>query len=108
MTNNTNKWMEFSNEYAQLINENFQVMNKFWNATMEQTTGYTRKNMELFFDHMNRNVEVMHEIYNNTIQGNDELKAIYKANIEKFNTRFQKIYEETMKNIAPKTQNAGQ
>ena len=63
MTNNTNKWMEFSIEYAQLMNENFSVMNKFWNATMEQQSGHTRKNMEMFFEHMNRNAEIMHEIY---------------------------------------------
>ena len=101
-----NKWMEFSNEYAQLMNDNFQVMNKFWNASMEQTNGFTRKNMELFFDHMNRNVELMHDIYNNTTKANEELRPIFQQNIEKFNTRFQKVYEETMKTVAPKTQTA--
>ncbi len=108
MTNNTNKWMEFSNEYAQLMNENFSVMNKFWNATLEQQSGHTRKNMEMFFEHMNRNAEIMHEIYNNTVKGNEEMKAVFKTGVEKFNTRFQKIYEETMKNLTPKTQKAGQ
>ena len=102
-----NKWMEFSNEYAQLINENFQVMNKFWNASMEQTSGFTKKNMEHFFDHMNRNVELMHEIHNNTIKSNDELKTIFQANIEKFNTRYQRVYEETLKTITPQTMEAG-
>ncbi len=102
-----NKWQEFTNEYAQLINENFQVMNKFWNASMEQTSGYTKKNMELFFDHMNRNVELMHEIHNNTTKSNEELKAVFQANIEKFNTRYQKVYEETMKAMTPKTMAAG-
>ncbi len=103
MNNNINKWMEFSNEYAQLMNENFKVMNKFWTTTLEQHNGYSRKNIELFFDHMNRNVEVMHDIYTNTTKANDELKPLFKEAVEKFNTRFQKIYEETMKNITPKT-----
>lgn len=107
MNSNMNKWQEFTNEYAQLINENFQVMNKFWNASMEQTSGYTKKNMELFFDHMNRNVELMHEIHNNTTKSNEELKAVFQANIEKFNTRYQKVYEETMKAMTPKTMAAG-
>ena len=103
MNNNINKWMEFSNEYAQLMNENFKVMNKFWTTTLEQHNGYSRKNIELFFDHMNRNVEVMHDIYTNTTKANEELKPLFKEAVEKFNTRFQKIYEETMKNITPKT-----
>lgn len=107
MNNNMNKWMEFSNEYAQLMNDNFKVMNKFWNVSMEQTGGHTKKNMELFFDHMNRNVELMHEMHNNTTKANEELKAIFKENIEKFNTRYQKIYEETMKSMTPKTMEAG-
>lgn len=108
MNSNMNKWVEFSNEYAQLMNENFQVMNKFWTASMDQNSGYTKKNMELFFDHMNRNVELMHEIHNNTTKTNEELRIVFKQNIEKFNTRYQKIYEETMKAITPKTMNAGQ
>ena len=87
MNNNINKWMEFSNEYAQLMKDNFQVMNKFWRASMEQSSGYTKKSMELFFDHMNRNVEFMHEMYNNTASSNEELKTLYRENIEKFNTR---------------------
>jgi predicted nucleotidyltransferase len=107
MTNEMNKWMEFSNEYAQLINENFQVMNKFWNATLEQNNGYTKKNMELFFDHMNRNVELMYDIYNNITGSNEELQKIYRENIEKFNTRYQNIYEETIKAVTPKTAKAG-
>lgn len=108
MNSNMNKWQEFSNEYAQLMNENFQVMNKFWNASMEQSSGYTKKNMELFFDHMNRNVELMHEIHNNTASSNEEMKSIFKTNIEKFNTRYQKVYEETMKAMTPKSMQAGQ
>ncbi len=107
MNNNMNKWMEFSTEYAKLMNENFQVMNKFWNASMEQTSGFTRKNMEMFFEHMNRNAELMHEMHQTAINSNDEIKAIFKQNIEKFNTRYQKIYEETMKSIMPKTMEAG-
>jgi hypothetical protein len=103
-----NKWMEFSNDYAQLINENFNVMNKFWNASLEQNSGYTKKNMELFFDHMNRNVELMHDIYTNVASGNDELKTIFKENIEKFHNRYQKVYEETIKAVTPKTMEAGQ
>ena len=103
-----NKWMEFSNEYTQLMKDNFLVMTKFWRASMDQTSGYNKKSVELFFDHMNRNVEFMHEMYNNTSASNEEIKTLYRENMEKFNTRFQKIYEETMKNIAPKTQNAGQ
>ncbi len=99
--------MEFSNEYAQIINDNFQVMNKFWQASMGQTDGFTKKNMELFFDHMNRNVELMHDIHNNTTRTNEELRVIFQQNLEKFNTRYQKIYEETMKAITPKTMEAG-
>lgn len=102
-----NKWMEFSNEYAQLMKDNFQVMNKFWRASMDQSAGYTKKSMELFFDHMNRNVEFMHEMYNNTASSNDELKNLYRENLEKFNARYQKIYEETIKTFTPKTQEAG-
>lgn len=101
-----NKWTEFTTEYAQLINENLQVMNKFWNASLEQNSGYTKKNMELFFDHMNRNVELMHEIHNNATRSNEELKVIFQQNIEKFNTRYQKIYEETIKSVTPKTMSA--
>jgi len=101
-----NKWMEFSNEYTQLMKDNFQVMTKFWRASMDQTSGYTKKNMELFFDHMNRNVEFMHEMYNNTAASNEELKKLYRENIEKFNTRFQKVYEETIKAMTPKHMNA--
>lgn len=101
-----NKWMEFSNEYTQLMKDNFQVMSKFWRASMDQTSGYTKKNMELFFDHMNRNVEFMHEMYNNTAASNEELKKLYRENIEKFNTRFQKVYEETIKAMTPKHMNA--
>lgn len=108
MNNNINKWQEFSTEYAQLMNDNFQVMNKFWNATMERTSGHTQKNMELFFDHMNRNVELMHEIQTNTTRSNEELQTIFRAELEKFNTRYQKVYEETMKSITPKTMHAGQ
>ncbi|MBU1108985.1 MAG: hypothetical protein KKB51_20065 [Candidatus Riflebacteria bacterium] len=108
MNSNMNKWMEFSTEYAKLINENFQVMNKFWNASMEQTSGNTKKNVELFFDHMNRNVELMHEIHNNTTKSNQELNIVFKENMEKFNARYQKVYEETMKAITPKTMHAGQ
>ncbi len=107
MNSNVNKWMEFSTEYAQLMNGNFQVMNKFWNASMEQTSGHSRKSMELFFEHMNRNVELMHEIHNNTIKTNEELKPIFQQNIEKFNTRFQKVYAETIKAMTPKTMEAG-
>ncbi len=106
MTNEMNKWMEFTNEYAQLINENFQVMNKFWNASLEQNSGYTKKNMEMFFDHMNRNVELMHEIYNNVAGSNEELQKVFRANIEKFNNRYQKVYEETIKTVTQKTMNA--
>ncbi|KAF1079628.1 MAG: hypothetical protein GQF41_4186 [Candidatus Rifleibacterium amylolyticum] len=106
MNSNMNKWTEFTTEYAQLINENLQVMNKFWNASLEQNSGYTKKNMELFFDHMNRNVELMHEIHNNATRSNEELKVIFQQNIEKFNTRYQKIYEETIKSVTPKTMSA--
>ena len=102
-----NKWMEFSNEYAQLMKDNFQVMNKFWRASMDQNSGYTRKSMELFFDHMNRNVEFMHEMYNNTASSNEELKTLYRENIEKFNARYQKVYEETIKTFTPKAHEAG-
>ncbi|MDD3146127.1 MAG: hypothetical protein PHD82_02390 [Candidatus Riflebacteria bacterium] len=101
-----NKWMEFSNEYAQLMKDNFQVMNKFWRASMDQTSGYNKKSMELFFDHMNRNVEFMHEMYNNTAASNEEIKNLYRENIEKFNTRFQKVYEETVKAMTPKHMSA--
>ena len=31
-----NKWMEFSNEYTQLMKDNFQVMNKFWRAAVHK------------------------------------------------------------------------
>ncbi|HNX76009.1 MAG TPA: hypothetical protein PLM07_01885 [Candidatus Rifleibacterium sp.] len=103
MNNNINKWMEFSNEYAQLMNDNFKVMNRFWTTTLDQHSGYGKKNVELFFDHMNRNVEIMHEIYTNASKTNEELQPIFKDGIEKFNARFQKVYEETMKNITPKT-----
>lgn len=106
MNKNTNKWMEFSTDYAELMNENFQVMNKFWNASLEQSSGYTKKNVELFFDHMNRNAELMHEIYTNTATSSDELKTVFQDNIEKFNNRFQKVYNETMKTAAPKTKSA--
>ena len=106
MNNNMNKWMEFSNEYAQLMNDNFQVMNKFWNASMGQTSGFTKKNMELFFDHMNSNVELMHDIHNNTTSANEELKPLFQENMEKFNNRFQKVYAETMKKVTPKTMSA--
>lgn len=99
--------MEFSNEYAQLMKDNFQVMNKFWRASMDQSGGYTKKSMELFFDHMNRNVEFMHEMYSNTASSNDELKNLYRENIEKFNTRYQKVYEETIKAFTPKAKEAG-
>jgi len=102
-----NKWMEFTNEYTQMMKDNFQVMNKFWRATMDQNSGYTRKNMELFFDHMNRNVEFMHEMWNNTVSSNDELRTLYRENIEKFNARYQRVYEETIKNLTPKTKEAG-
>lgn len=107
MNNEMNRWQEFATEYAQLMNEQFQVMNKFWNASLEQTSGHTRKNVEMFFDHMNRNVEVMHEIYNNTVRTNEELKPIFQQNIEKFNARYQKLYQETIKNLTPKTMEAG-
>lgn len=107
MNNNVSKWMEFSTEYAQLINENFQVMNKFWNASMDLTSGHTKKNMELFFDHMNRNVELMHDIHNNTSSSNEEIKTIFKENIEKFNNRYQKIYEEVIKEATPKVMSEG-
>lgn len=106
MNNEMNKWMEFSNDFANLMNDNFQVMNKFWNASMEQTGGYGKKNMELFFDHMNRNVELMLEIHNNASNSSEELKALFEKNIEKFNNRYQKVYEETMKNMTPKTKKA--
>lgn len=101
-----NKWMEFSNEYAQLMKDNFQVMNKFWRASMDQTSGYTKKNMELFFDHMNRNVEFMHETWNNTASTNEELRSLFRENIEKFNTRYQKVYDETIKAFQPKEKTA--
>lgn len=101
-----NKWMEFSNEYAQLMKDNFQVMNKFWRASMDQTSGYTKKSMELFFDHMNRNVEFMHEAWNNTANTNEELRSLFRENIEKFNNRYQKVYEETIKAIQPKEKTA--
>jgi DNA-directed RNA polymerase alpha subunit len=98
--------MEFSNDYAQLINENFNVMNKFWNASLEQNSGYTKKNMELFFDHMNRNVEFMHETWNNTASTNDELRSLYRENLEKFNNRYQKVYDETMQTFQTKEKTA--
>ncbi|MEW6712760.1 MAG: hypothetical protein AB1403_23285 [Candidatus Riflebacteria bacterium] len=104
MNNQINKWMEFSNEYAQLINENFQVMNKFWTASLDQNNGLTKKNMEMFFDHMNRNVELMHDIYTNVAGTNEDLQKLYRQNLEKFNHRYQKVYEETIKAITPKTQ----
>lgn len=108
MNKQMDKWMEFANDYTQLMNDNFQVMNKFWNASMDQTSGYTTKNMEMFFDHMNRNVEQMHHIYNTTAKSNDELKKIFTENLEKFNTRYQKIYNETMETIKEKTMTAGE
>ena len=103
-----NKWMEFSNEYAQLMKDNFQVMNKFWRASMDQSGGYTSKSMEMFFDHMNRNVEFMHEFWNNTASSNDELKTLYRENLEKFNERYQRVYDEAVKTFQEKTQTAGQ
>ena len=102
-----NKWMEFSNEYTQMMKDNFQVMNKFWRATMDQNSGYTKKNMELFFDHMNRNAEFMHEMWTNSVSSNEELKNLYRENIEKFNARYQQVYEETIKSFTPKTKEAG-
>jgi len=102
-----NKWMEFTNEYTQMMQDNFKVMNKFWRATMDQNSGYTKKNMELFFDHMNRNVEFMHEMWTNSVSSNEELKNLYQENIEKFNARYQRVYEETIKNLTPKTKEAG-
>ncbi|MFZ5951039.1 MAG: hypothetical protein ACOYXC_10060 [Candidatus Rifleibacteriota bacterium] len=101
-----NKWMEFSNEYAQLMKDNFQVINKFWKASMDQTNGYTKKSMELFFDHMSRNVEFMHETWTNTASTNEELRNLYRENIEKFNTRYQKVFEETIKAFQPKEKTA--
>ncbi len=97
-----NKWMEFSNEYTQLMKGNFDVMNKFWRASMDQSEGFARKNMEMYFDHMNRNVEFMHEMWNTTINSNDELKTYFRENMEKFNTRYQKVYDETVKAFQPK------
>lgn len=108
MNSNLNKWVEFSTEYAQVMNDNLQVMTKFWNASMEKNSTQNQKNIELFFDHMNRNVEIIHEIHNNATSSSEELKTAFKANIEKFNHRYQKVYEETIKAITPKTMNAGQ
>lgn len=98
-----NKWMDFSNEYAQLMRNNFQVMNKFWRASMDQTSGYTQKTMEMFFDHMNRNVDFMHEFWTTTASSNDELKTLYRENLEKFNDRYQKVYDEAVKTFQEKT-----
>jgi hypothetical protein len=73
---------------------------------MDQSSGYTKKSMELFFDHMNRNIDFMHETWNNTASTNDELKNLYRENLEKFNDRYQKVYEETMQTIQPKENTA--
>jgi len=37
---------------------------------------------------------------------NEELQTVFKSNMEKFNTRYQKIYEETIEAITPKTMSA--
>lgn len=103
-----NKWMEFSTDYAQLMKDNFQVMNKFWRASMDQSSGHTKKSMEMFFDHMNRNVEFMHDFWKNTANSNDELKHLYRENLEKFNARYQKVYEEAVKTIQEKVNTAAE
>ena len=73
---------------------------------MDQSSGYTKKSMELFFDHMNRNIDFMHETWNNTASTNDELRNLYRENLEKFNDRYQKVYEETVKACQPKENSA--
>jgi hypothetical protein len=55
---------------------------------------------------MNRNVEFMHEAWNNTANTNEELRSLFRENIEKFNNRYQKVYEETIKAIQPKEKTA--
>lgn len=101
-----NKWMDFTNEYSQFIKGNFEVMNKFWKASMGQNDEYTKKNMEIFFDHMNRNVEFMQDLWASTVSTNDELKQAFRSNIENFNNRYQKIYEESVKAFTPKAKTA--
>jgi len=106
MNSNMNKWMEFANENAKLINNNFEVMNKFWTASLEETTDYTEKNVETFFDHMNNNVELMQDIYKSTTKTNKKLKPLFQKNIAKLNTRIQEIYTETMKTVNDKIMSA--
>ena len=103
-----NKWMEFANENAKLINNNFEVMNKFWTASLDTTNTYTEKNVELFFDHMNNNVDLLQDIYKTTTKTNKELRPIFQKNIAKLNTRIQEVFEETMKTVNDKIMSAGE
>ena len=102
-----NKWMDFTNEYTQFMKGNFEVMNKFWRASMDQSGEHVKKNMELYFDHMNRNVEFMHELWETSVKSNEELSTQFRTNMEKFNDRYQKVYDETVKTFTPKEKSAG-
>jgi hypothetical protein len=48
----------------------------------------------------------MHEAYNNTANTNEELRTLFRENLEKFNDKYQRVYDETMKSFQPKEQAA--
>ena len=93
---NIKRWMEFANDYTKAMNEQFQVMNKFWNASLDQTASFGSKNMETFFDHMNGNVDLLKDMFEKTAKANDELKEVYKHNFETIQSRIQDLYEKSV------------
>lgn len=57
---------------------------------------------------MNRNAEIMHEIYNNTVKGNEEMKAVFKTGVEKIQHPLSENLRRNHEESDPKTQKAGQ
>lgn len=101
------KWMEFGAEYNKMMNGNLELMGSFWRTQLEQNQTLVQQNMDNYFQHLQRNVEFLHETWNRTVKNNDELAARYQENMETLKTRMEQVYNETVKAAAPKTAKAG-
>lgn len=102
-----NKWMEFGTEYTKMMNDQLELTGSFWRAQLEQNETLVKQNMDMYFQHLQRNVEFLHETWNTTVKNNAELSEQYRGNMETLKKHFDAVCKETLQKVTPKTGKAG-
>lgn len=91
-----NNWTEFAKDFNEMVGKNFEVMNKYCKATIEQNETVTRTAMDNYFNYFQNNVTYMKDLWETSIKDREELRGLYNENMKKVYDNFTNIYNETV------------